>query len=77
MESTLLPCCSKHSMSLPKPASPLIEIAAECDRLDRVINDAQAHQIELTKNAAQRRALDRGNRSIPQALGPGKPADRR
>jgi hypothetical protein len=46
------------------------ELVAQCARIDGLIDHAQAHQLELRLKAAQRRTLDRGNRSVPQPLGP-------
>ena len=69
VEATLLPCLPREDMSLPKPTPNPTGMSAECARLDALIADTQAHLVELLQKAAQRRAADRGNRSIPQMLG--------
>lgn len=51
-----------------QPLTPA-QLLAQCARIDRLIDVAQAHQLELTKLAAQRRAFNEGNRLVFQALG--------
>ena len=50
------------------------EVATLVARLNGVIADAQALQIDIQRQTIERRRVDRG---VPQALGPRTPSDRR